>query len=58
MYLIPIAWLFLSALELWRAVHQGGEVRYIAAFGFGCLAALFYIGQKHRYQAVLAKKES
>lgn len=36
------------------AAHQGGDTKYIAAVGFGCLAVLFYFGQKRRYEALRA----
>jgi len=58
MYIVPMPWIFLSALEFWTAVHQGGDTKYIAAFGFGGLAILFYIGQKRRHEALLTGEKN
>jgi hypothetical protein len=55
MYIVPAPWLFLSSLEFWMAAHQGGDTKYIAAVGFGCLAVMFYFGQKRRYEALRAR---
>lgn len=57
MYIVPTPWLFLSVLEFWMAAHQGDDTKYIAAFGFGCLAVLSYIGQKYRYNALRASEK-
>lgn len=37
------------------ATHYGGDTKYIAGVGFGCLAVLFYLGQKRRYEALLTR---
>lgn len=58
MYILPIPWLVASALEFWMAAHQGGDTKYIAAFAFGCLAVLVYIGQRHRYKPLQASEGS
>jgi hypothetical protein len=50
-YILPAPWLVASASEFWMAAHQGGDTKYIAAFAFGCLAVLFHVSQKRRYQA-------
>ena len=39
------------------AAHQGGDTKYIAAVAFGCLAVLFYVSQKRRYQALQASEK-
>jgi hypothetical protein len=57
MYIMPAPWIFLSSLEFWMAAHNGGDTKYIAAVGFGCLAVLFYLGQKRRYEALLASEK-
>lgn len=58
MYIVPTPWLFLSGLEFWTAAHQGDDAKYIAAFGFGGLAVLFYVGQKRRYEALRASEKN
>jgi hypothetical protein len=57
MYIMPAPWIFLSSLEFWMAAHNGGDTKYIAAVGFGCLAVLFYLGQKRRYEVLLASEK-
>lgn len=58
MYIVSTPWFFLSALELWMAAHHGDDTKYIAAFAFGCVGALFYIGQKSRYDEFGASEKN
>ena len=57
MYILPAPWLVASASEFGMAAHQGGDTKYIAAVAFGCLAVLFYVSQKRRYQALQASEK-
>lgn len=57
MYILPTPWFVASVSELWMAAHQGDDTKYIAAFSFGCLAVLFHISQKRRYEALQASEK-
>lgn len=49
-YVVPVLFAFLSAMNMWEAIHSGRFFQYMAAVGFGGAAILFYISQRRIYK--------
>lgn len=50
-FIVPLTWLVVSGIFLWRALHDSQLSSYLAALAFAGVALMFYLGLKDYHPA-------